>query len=99
MTGDDLIEFVNAKLFSYLKGFHLSATNADTLEYKIGEIFFEIINKFRSGYVLRDVLEIADGLSFNTQVQKHELSDLSRPALKRWVTRAATVVNTTRRVR
>jgi len=83
MTGDDLIEFVNAKLFPYLKGFHLTASNADTLEYKIGEIFSEIINKFRSGYILRDVLEIADGLSFNTQAQKHELSDLYETRIKK----------------
>jgi type I restriction enzyme M protein len=83
MTGDDLIEFVNTKLFPYLKGFHLTATNADTLEYKIGEIFSEIINKFRSGYVLRDVLEIADNLSFNTQAQKHELSDLYETRIKK----------------
>lgn len=83
MTGDDLIEFVNAKLFPYLKGFHQSAPNADTIEYKVGEIFSEIINKFRSGYVLRDVLEIADGLSFNTQAQKHELSDLYETRIKK----------------
>lgn len=39
MTGDDLIEFVNIKLFPYLKSFRESASSADTLEYKIGEIF------------------------------------------------------------
>lgn len=83
MTGDDLIEFVNAKLFPYLKGFRQSAPNAATIEYKVGEIFSEIINKFRSGYILRDVLEIADGLSFNTQAQKHELSDLYETRIKK----------------
>ena len=83
MTGDDLIEFVNAKLFPYLKDFRQSAPNAATIEYKVGEIFSEIINKFRSGYILRDVLEIADGLSFNTQAQKHELSDLYETRIKK----------------
>ena len=39
LTGDDLLDFVNGKLFPYLKKFKLSATNADTIEYKIGEIF------------------------------------------------------------
>jgi type I restriction enzyme M protein len=33
----------------------------DTLEYKIGEAFSEIANRFRSGYSLRDALEIIDG--------------------------------------
>ncbi|MFV1463232.1 N-6 DNA methylase [Phaeobacter sp. JH57H2] len=83
MTGDDLIEFVNARLFPYLKDFRQSAPNAATIEYKVGEIFSEIINKFRSGYILRDVLEIADSLSFNTQAQKHELSDLYETRIKK----------------
>ncbi|MBY5934090.1 type I restriction-modification system subunit M [Tateyamaria omphalii] len=83
ITGDDLVAFVNDELFPYLKAFRASASSADTLEYKIGEIFSEIINKFRSGYTLRDVLEIVDALSFNTQAEKHELSDLYESRIKR----------------
>ncbi len=45
LTGEDLIEFINGKLFPYLKKFHESAEHADTLEYKIGEIFSEVINQ------------------------------------------------------
>lgn len=83
LTGDDLIKFVNDSLFKYLAGFRETATAPDTIEYKIGEIFNEIINRFRSGYVLRDVLEIIDGLRFNTQAEKHELSDLYESRIKR----------------
>ncbi|WP_299655005.1 N-6 DNA methylase [uncultured Jannaschia sp.] len=83
MTGDDLIDFVNRKLFPYLKGFRATATSPDSLDYKIGEIFSEIFNKFRSGYALRDVLEVIDGLHFNTQKAKHELSDLYESRIKR----------------
>ena len=83
MTGDDLVKFVNNELFPYLGGFRETATGPDTIEYKIGEIFTEIINKFRSGYVLRDVLEIVDGLEFNSQAAKHELSDLYESRIKR----------------
>ena len=39
LTGDDLAEFVNQKLFPYLKKFKTSAQGPDTIEYKIGEIF------------------------------------------------------------
>jgi type I restriction enzyme M protein len=49
LTGDDLIKFVDEKLFPYLKGFRTRAEGANTIEYKIGEIFSEIENKFRSG--------------------------------------------------
>ena len=49
-SGPDLIEYVDDKLFPYLKGFRTRAEGANTVEYKIGEIFSEIENKFRSGY-------------------------------------------------
>ncbi len=42
LTGDDLKEFVDHKLFPYLKKFKTSAESADTIEYKIGEIFSEV---------------------------------------------------------
>ena len=53
LTGDDLRDFVNGKLFPYLHGFKQKASGANTIEYKIGEIFGEIKNKIQSGYNLR----------------------------------------------
>lgn len=82
-TGKDLIDFVNGKLFAYLQTFQTSATDADTLEYKIGEIFAEIVNKFRSGYSLREVIDIVDTLDFGSSEAKHELSDLYETRIKR----------------
>ena len=76
LTGDDLILFVNGQLFPYLQGFKERASSPDTIEYKIGEIFREIRNKFQSGYSLRDALELIDSLSFRSQKEKHELSHL-----------------------
>jgi len=83
LVGDDLIEFVNLKLFKYLKGFKERASSYDTIEYKIGEIFGEIGNKFQSGYSLRDALELMDTLQFRTQKQKHELSQLYEEKIRR----------------
>lgn len=83
LTGDDLIAFVNNELFPYLGKFRQSATGPQTLQYKIGEIFTELRNKFRSGYILRDVLETVDALSFNTQAQRHELSQLYETRIRR----------------
>lgn len=76
LTGDDLIQYVNFDLFPYLQGFKARASSTDTIEYKIGEIFGEIRNKFASGYSLRDALELVDSLSFGSQAEKHELSHL-----------------------
>lgn len=83
LTGDDLVDFVNDKLFRYLRGFKDRATGPNTLEYKIGEIFGEIKNKFSSGYSLRDALEHIDSLSFGSQEEKHELSELYEAKIKR----------------
>jgi type I restriction enzyme M protein len=83
MTGDDLVEYVNDKLFPYLRGFKQRATGPDTIEYKVGEIFGEIKNKFSSGYTLREVVELTDQLRFGSQAEKHELSDLYEVKIKR----------------
>jgi type I restriction enzyme M protein len=83
MTGDDLKDFVDKKLFVYLHGFKQRATGPDTIEYKIGEIFGEIKNRLQSGYNLREVIEIIDGLRFRSQSEKHELSVLYEDKIKR----------------
>jgi type I restriction enzyme M protein len=82
LTGDDLIEYVNRQLFPYLQGFKQRATSPDTIEYKIGEIFGEIKNRFQSGYSLRDALELIDELRFQSQKEKHELSHLYEAKIK-----------------
>ncbi len=82
LTGDDLIDYVNRQLFPYLQGFKQRATSPNTIEYKIGEIFGEIKNKFQSGYSLRDALELVDELRFQSQKEKHELSHLYEAKIK-----------------
>ena len=92
LAGTDLIDFVNRDLFPYLKQFRESTDNPDSLEYKIGEIFSEIVNKFRSGYSLRDALEIIDQLDFGSTKAKHELSDLYETRIKRMGNYSATIL-------
>ena len=76
LTGDDLRDFVNGKLFPYLHGFKQKASGPQTLEYKIGEIFGEVKNRIQSGYNLRDVIDRVDELSFRSSRDRHELSHL-----------------------
>jgi type I restriction enzyme M protein len=82
MTGDDLKDFVNLKLFPYLKKFKIDAENADTIEYKIGEIFSELSNKIQSGYNLREVINLIDTLRFQSHEEKHEMSHLYEDKIK-----------------
>ena len=81
LTGDDLIEFVNNKLFPYLKRF-ISATGTG-IESKIGVVFGEIRNRIASGYNLRDIIEQVDALKFQTSEQKHELTYLYETSLNK----------------
>ncbi|OGR66312.1 MAG: type I restriction endonuclease subunit M [Elusimicrobia bacterium GWB2_63_22] len=76
LTGDDLKDFVDHKLFPYLKKFKATAESADTIEYKIGEIFSELKNKIQSGYNMREVINLIDGLRFRSHTEKHEMSHL-----------------------
>ncbi len=82
LSGDDLIQFVNAKLFPYLQGFKAKATGPNTIEYKIGEIFGEIKNRIQSGYNLREIIDHIDELRFASQTEKHELSHLYEAKIK-----------------
>ena len=82
LSGDDLKDFVDHKLFPYLKKFKADAIAPDTIEYKIGEIFSELKNRIHSGYNLREVLNIIDGLRFRSKEDKHEMSHLYEDKIK-----------------
>ena len=82
LTGDDLRDFVNLKLFPYLASFKQTTDNPRSINYKIGEIFSELRNKLQSGYALRDVINKVDELKFLSNADKHELSSLYEDKIK-----------------
>ncbi len=83
MTGPDLVQFVDLKLFPYLASFKAkSIDNPKSIEYKIGEIFSELKNKVKSGYNLREIIEMTDELPFGSSKDKHELSHLYETKIK-----------------
>ena len=82
LTGPDLIDYVNREMFPYLQGFR-GRSEPNTIEYKIGEIFAELKNKFTSGYSLRDALDLVDQLRFGSVAEKHELSELYEAKIRK----------------
>ncbi len=82
LKGEDLTDFVDGKLFPYLKKFKQEALSPDTIEYKIGEIFSELKNRIQSGYNLREVINLVDELRFRTHAEKHEMSHLYEDKIK-----------------
>ena len=81
LVGDDLIDFVNLKLFPYLQDF-IQRYESDTIEYKVGVIFNNIKNKISSGYNLRDVIERIDELKFQTAENRHEMTQIYEDRLR-----------------
>ncbi len=82
LSGDDILDFVNQKLFPYLRRFTQKGSDPNTIEYKIGQIFGEIKNKISSGYNLREIIDHIDELRFRSQTEKHELSHLYEAKIK-----------------
>lgn len=83
LTGPDLVDFVDGKLFPYLRTFkEMHRENSQTLEYKVGEIFGELKNKVQSGYNLREILERINTLPIKSSKDRHELSFLYETKIK-----------------
>ncbi|MAO45623.1 MAG: type I restriction endonuclease subunit M [Crocinitomicaceae bacterium] len=80
LTGGDLIEFVNGDLWVYLRGFINSEPK--TIQHRIGEIFTELKNEIKSGYTLRECIDLISQLKFQKSEEKHELSDLYEARIK-----------------
>ncbi len=83
MTGNDLVEFVDNKLFPFLKSLKATAASTNSLEFKIGEIFDELHNKIKSGFNLREVINMIDELHFESADDKHEMTVLYENNIQR----------------
>lgn len=75
-VNDDLVKFVNDKLFPYLKNFNHASDTFNTIEYKVGQVFAQLKNKIESGKNLADILDVVDQMQFTTSEAKHEMSAL-----------------------
>ena len=81
-SGDDLKDFVNKDLFSYLKSFRSADGDYHSIRYKIGEIFYFLDNSIESGHTLREIIDIIDTLNFQSQEGLFELSKIYEDLLQ-----------------
>lgn len=79
-TGDELIGFVNNNLFPYLRG--LIGTDEKDQRTVIAEVFHEIYNSMRSGYLLRDIVNLVNGIDFTSSDDIHTMAHLYESMLK-----------------
>jgi type I restriction enzyme M protein len=76
-TGEDLVKFVNNDLLPALRD--LSGSDE---RLKIAELFKETYNRMLSGYLFRDVVNLVDGIHFQSRDQIFTLSHLYESMLK-----------------
>jgi len=92
ITGDELIAFVNQEeavrpdgkrgsgLLAYLRG--LRSTNGDRRRDVIATVFEGVNNRMLSGYLLRDVINLVDGIHFDSSEEIHTLARLYESMLR-----------------
>lgn len=80
LTGKDLINFVNDDLFPYLRG--LIGVDEKDQRTVIAEVFQEIYNSMRSGYLLRDIIDLVNGIDFTSSDDIHTMAHLYESMLK-----------------
>ena len=81
LTGDQLLEFVNNKLFPTLKGLNV---DADTpIKKAIVKTTFEDANQYmKDGVLLRQVLNIIDSVDFGDYEESHAFGEIYEAILK-----------------
>lgn len=92
ISGDDLIAFINNDeamrpdgirgpgLFYHLRG--LRGTNGGDRRDVIATVFRGLQNRMVDGYLLRDVINLIDGIHFNSSDEMHTLSRLYESMLR-----------------
>lgn len=76
-TGEDLIKFINDGLLPALR----ALTGSDE-RLKVAEVFKETYNRMLSGYLLRDVVNLVDGIHFQSKDEIFTLAHLYESMLK-----------------
>lgn len=81
MTGDELLSFVNEKLFPTLKNLSI---NADTPRAKaiVQETFADLNQYMKNGTLLRQVINIVNEIEFDDAEDRHTFGDIYEGILK-----------------
>ena len=92
ITGDELLSFINQDettlpngkrgpgLFAYLRS--LSSSNGDNRRDVISTVFRGVDNRMKSGYLLRDVINLVNGIHFTSSDELHTLGALYESMLR-----------------
>ena len=79
ITGDELLDFVNNKLFPTLKNL---PTEGNRRAYMIRSIFEDAFNYMKSGQLLRQIINKINEIDFNSSEDRHIFGDIYEQILK-----------------
>lgn len=81
ITGDELKDFIDNKLFPKLQELHLSGT--DPRAFVIKSVFEDAYNYMKSGQLIRQVInKIQEGIDFNKAQERHLFGDIYEKILR-----------------
>lgn len=81
LTGDDLLSFVNDKLFPALKAIEIDE-NSTNKEKIVKATFEDSYNYMKKGVLLRQVINIIDEIDFTEYEEKHAFNEIYEQILK-----------------
>lgn len=81
ITGDELLEFVNNKLFKELKEMELDE-NSDPKAFIVRAVFEDSYNYMKSGTLMRQVINKLNEVDFTTQKDRHLFNDIYEGILR-----------------
>ena len=81
ITGEPLLDFVNAQLFPKLKNLPGDAER-NPRGYVVRSVFEDAYNYMKSGQLLRQVINKLNAIDFNRQTERHQFNDLYEKILK-----------------
>lgn len=81
MTGDDLLDFVNNRLFKELKEIELDEYS-DPKAFIVKAVFEDSYNYMKSGTLMRQVINRLNEIDFTTQQDRHMFNDIYENILK-----------------
>lgn len=81
LTGDDLLDFVNNRLFKELKELEITP-NMPIRKSIVKSAFEDADNYMKNGVLLRQVINVIDEVDFNSPEDRHSFNDIYEKILK-----------------
>jgi len=81
MTGEELVEFINEKLFPTFKELEIDEITEDRAAL-VKYVFEDAYNYMKNGTLIRQVIDVIDSIDFGSYEERHAFNDIYETILK-----------------